>query len=260
MAVTGRAARPQGDRIALPVRPLLCGWLTGDLGSMVAGQAGECRMPVPAYLVEHPRGLVLFDSGLHPELASSTARMRGLDKHFAPTLSADGTVGPRLDAAGFDPADVTVIVASHLHFDHCGGNVEVPNARVAVQGAEWAIAHDPAAQASGAYNPDDFDVGHDVHTLDGRHDVFGDGRVVVEPTPGHTAGHQSLVVDGTYVLVGDACYCRLALETDGLPPYAFDHAQQRQGFAWLREQEAMGRRLIFSHDLGQWESLPPVLA
>jgi N-acyl homoserine lactone hydrolase len=245
--------------VTLPIRPLLCGWLTGDAGGTIAGRSGEERVPVPAFLIEHPRGLVLFDTGLHPELASSTARMRGLDKYFAPTLSADGTVGPRIRAAGYDPAGVEVIVTSHLHFDHCGGNVEVPNARLAVQRREWDVAHDPAAQASGAYNPGDFDVGHDVDGLDGRRDLFGDGRLVIEPTPGHTAGHQSLVVDGTYVLVGDACYCRLALDTDGLPPYAFDAAEQRRGFAWLRAQEAMGRRLIFSHDLGQWESLPEVL-
>ena len=245
--------------MTLPVRPLSCGWLTADMGSMVEGQSGEYRMPVPAFLIEHPRGLVLFDTGLHPELAASMARLRGLDKRIAPSLTPDGSVGPRLEAGGYDPADVRVIVASHLHFDHCGGNVEVPNARVAVQQKEWAVAHDPAAQVSGAYNPDDFDVGHDVEGLDGRHDLFGDGRVVVEPTPGHTAGHQSVVVDGTYVLVGDACYCRLALDTDGLPPYSFDAAEQRRGFAWLRGQEAAGRRLIFSHDLAQWESLPEVL-
>lgn len=160
---------------------------------------------------------------------------------------------------GVAPETIDFKINSHLHFDHCGGNAEVPNARVAVQQSEWAVAHDPAAQVSGAYNPGDFDVGHDVDGLDGRHDLFGDGRVVVEPTPGHTAGHQSLVVDGTYVLVGDACYCRVALETDALPPYSFDAAEQRRGFAWLREQEAMGRRLVFSHDLGQWESLPEVL-
>jgi N-acyl homoserine lactone hydrolase len=165
-------------------------------------------------------------------------------------------VGPRLRAAGFDPADIAVIVTSHLHFDHCGGHLEVPNARVAVQGAEWSAAH---GAPSVAYNADDFDLGHDVQLLDGAHDLFGDGRLVIEPTPGHTAGHQSLVVDASYVLVGDACYCRLALDTDGLPPVGFDLAQQRRGFAWLRQHEAMGRTLVFSHDLTQWESLPAVL-
>ncbi|MFI5042468.1 MAG: N-acyl homoserine lactonase family protein, partial [Acidimicrobiales bacterium] len=217
------------------------------------------RMPVAAFLVEHPDGLVLFDTGLHPELATSTARMRGLDRWYTPELSADGSVGPRLRQAGHDPADVAVIVSSHLHFDHCGGHAEVPNARVVVQRDEWTIARDPAAQVSGAYSPSDFELGHDIEVLDGAHDLFGDGRLVVEPTPGHTAGHQSLVIDGAAVLVGDACYCRLALDTDRLPPFAFDKDRQHRTFGWLRQQEAAGRRLMFSHDLAQWESLPEVL-
>ncbi|HVM67514.1 MAG TPA: N-acyl homoserine lactonase family protein [Acidimicrobiales bacterium] len=246
--------------MTLPIRPISCGWINGDAGGTIAGMSGPSRIPVPAFLLEHPYGLVLFDSGLHPELASSTARMRGLDTHFTPELAPDGSIGPRLRAAGYDPADIAVIVTSHLHFDHCGGQLEVPNARVVVQRAEWDAACEPAAQESGAYNPADFDLGHDVQLLDGRHDLFGEGRILVEPTPGHTAGHQSLVIDGTHVLIGDACYCRLALDTDGLPPFAFDHALQRQGFAWLRQQESMGRQLLFSHDLEQWESLPAVIS
>jgi N-acyl homoserine lactone hydrolase len=245
--------------MVLPVHPLSCGWLTCDAGAMIAGHHGAFRMPVPAFLIEHQRGLVLFDTGLHPELATSPARMRGLDRYYTPELAADGSVGPRLRAAGFDPELVAVIVSSHLHFDHCGGHVEVPNARIAVQREEWAIAREPSAQVSGAYHPADFELGHAVELLDGTHDLFGDGRLVIEPTPGHTAGHQSLVIDGSVVLIGDACFCRLALDTDGLPPFAFDHDRQRHTFAWLREQEAGGRRLVFSHDLAQWETLPEVL-
>jgi len=256
----GRAARPSyPSSVSLRVRPLSCGWLTCDAGAMIAGQQGPFRMPVPAFLVEHPQGLVLFDTGLHPELATSTARMRGLERFYTPELTVDGSVGPRLRQAGHDPAAIEVIVCSHLHFDHCGGHVEVPNARLAVQRTEWVVAHDPAAQVSGGYHPGDFDLGHDVELLDGSHDLFGDGRLVIEPTPGHSAGHQSLVIDGAAVLVGDACYCRLALDLDGLPPFAFDADAQRRGFAWLRAQEAAGRRLVFSHDLAQWESLPDVL-
>ena len=245
--------------MALRVQPLSCGWLTCDAGAMITGCHGVFRMPVPAFVIEHPRGLVLFDTGLHPELTTSTGRMRGLDRFYTPALAPDGSVGPRLRAAGHDPGDVAVIVSSHLHFDHCGGHVEVPNARITVQREEWSVAHQPAAQASGAYDPCDFELGHPVELVDGAYDVFGDGRLVVEPTPGHTAGHQSLIVDGTVVLIGDACYCQAALDSDRLPPFAFDHDRQRRTFAWLRRQAAAGRRLVFSHDLAQWETLPEVL-
>jgi glyoxylase-like metal-dependent hydrolase (beta-lactamase superfamily II) len=242
-----------------PVHPISCGWLTADAGLMIARQSGPFRMPVPSYLIEHPDGLVLFDTGLHPEIAWSPRRMRGLDAFFTPELAPDGSIGPRLTSAGFDPTAVDVIVASHLHFDHCGGTVDVPDARLVVQRAEWDAAHVEEAQVSGAYDPADFELGHDVQLLDGSLDLFGDGAVQIVPTPGHTPGHQSIVVDGRLVLVGDACYCQLALDTDALPPIRNDAERQLQSFVWLRDQASRGRRLVFSHDLAQWESLPDTL-
>ena len=108
-------------------------------------------------------------------------------------------------------------MSSHLHFDHCGGHVEVPNARLLVQRPEWEAGHNARLIEFGVYDPADFDIGHDVELLEGEHDIFGDGTLRVVVTPGHTSGHQSLVVEGETILVGDACYCRLALDLDALP-------------------------------------------
>jgi len=157
------------------------------------------------------------------------------------------------------PEDVDLAIVSHLHFDHCGGLVELPSARVLVQQAEWDAAFAGPLVDFGVFNPDDFDLGHDRQAIDGEHDVFGDGSVVVVPTPGHTAGHQSLLIEGRLLLTGDACYCRLALELDSLPPFGHDLEQQRAGFAWLRDQEAKGIELVFSHDADQWAELPTEL-
>jgi glyoxylase-like metal-dependent hydrolase (beta-lactamase superfamily II) len=74
-------------------------------------------------------------------------------------------------------------------------------------------------------------------------------------TPGHTKGHQSLLIENRLLLVGDACYCRLALDRDALPPFAADLERQRKTFAWLRRREAAGVTLVFSHDIEQWTSL-----
>ena len=62
--------------MAVRVRPLECGWLTGDAAVMVTGLTGPMRMPVPAFLVEHPRGTLVFDTGMHPELMERTDRLR----------------------------------------------------------------------------------------------------------------------------------------------------------------------------------------
>jgi glyoxylase-like metal-dependent hydrolase (beta-lactamase superfamily II) len=163
---------------------------------------------------------------------------------------------------GVDPAAINKIVFSHLHFDHCGGTLELPNARIVVQGAEWAAGHKEKLIANDVYNPNDFDLGHDVEQIDGRHDVFGDGSVVCVPTPGHTAGHQSLqlrTAQGDVVLCGDACYFRKALETLTTPAFGFDLERQQASMKLLAELERSGANLWFGHDVEQWESLPAVL-
>lgn len=237
------------------VRPLTCGWMTTDFAGMVTGQTGRLRLPVGAFLIEHAEGLVLFDSGMHPDLQTSNERLRSVGPFFDIDLDGDGLVSTQLAAVGVDPAAVTIALASHLHFDHCGGMGELPNARLVVQRDEWEAAHTPALVEFGSYNPDDFDLGHDRQLLDGDHDLFGDGALRLTPSVGHTAGHQSLIVDDRLVLVGDACYCRLALDTDALPAFSFDGDRQRDSFAWLRRQEAEGRQLVFSHDADQWVTL-----
>ena len=106
------------------------------------------------------------------------------------------------------------------------------------------------------FNPDDFDLGHDRQMLDGEHDLFGDGSVVVVPTPGHTAGHQSLLIEGRLLLTGDACYCRLALDLDAPPSFAHDVERQRRASPGCGSRRRPAIQLVFSHDADQWRDLP----
>jgi len=245
--------------MAVRVRTLTCGWIIADAGGMVPGQQGEMRMPVGAFLIEHPAGTAVFDTGMHPELEHTKERMRSTADLFELETPEGWTVAGQLGRLGVSPDDVDVAVVSHLHFDHCGGLAQLPGARVVVQRAEWSAAFSAPLVEFGVFNPEDFDLGHDRQVLDGEHDLFGDGSVVVVPTPGHTAGHQSLLVEGRLLLTGDACYCRLALDLDAPPEFGHDVDRQRAGFAWLREQEAAGIQLVFSHDADQWAALPPEL-
>ncbi len=241
------------------VTPLECGWLTADTATMLTGGEGRMRMPVGAFLIEHPQGNVVFDTGMHPELERDTSRLRSTGPLFDVELTSAWTLTGQLDAAGVAPADVAIAVVSHLHFDHCGGLGQLPAARVLVQEAEWRAAFHERLVEFGVYNPRDFDLGHDRDLLDGEHDVFGDGRLRLLPTAGHTAGHQSLLVDGTTLLVGDACYCQQALDRDALPAFSVDPGRQRDVFVWLRDQQAHGTRLVYSHDPDQWATLGATL-
>ncbi|TMA77911.1 MAG: MBL fold metallo-hydrolase [Deltaproteobacteria bacterium] len=112
-----------------------CGWLSSDLGLILGGESGTARLPIPAYLIQHPRGTVLFDSGMHPDLQTDPMTRLGpvVGPLFAVEFTPGEEIGARLAAVDIDPATVTHLVNSHLHFDHTGGNAQIPNARVVVQ-------------------------------------------------------------------------------------------------------------------------------
>jgi glyoxylase-like metal-dependent hydrolase (beta-lactamase superfamily II) len=233
------------------VHAFTTGWLTTDRAGLIEGGEGTARVPVLSFLVDHPQGRLVFDTGLHPEVRSAAEeRLGGLASFFATEL-ATGTALDERVAALTDRVDLAV--CSHLHFDHCGGNGLLGDVPVLVQRDEWQAAHggDPGA----GYLSVDFDTGQDVRLLDGEHDVFGDGAVVCLPTPGHTAGHQSLRVrtaDREVVLTGDACYFRESLETSRLPLFGNDPEQQLRSLDALRRLAAAGAQLVFGHDAEQF--------
>jgi len=246
--------------VAVRLFALTCGWLTGDLGLFVAGESGRIRVPVPCYLVEHPRGRLLFDSGLHPQAVSDPGARLGPVAHvFEVDRGESVDVGRRLEEIDVDPGRIDWLVNSHLHFDHAGGNACVPNARLLVQRPEWEAGQTPELVRSNGYQPDDYDTGHDVLLADGEHDVFGDGSVMCMPTYGHTPGHQSLRVrlaSGDVVLTGDACYLRRTLEEQRLPAIVHDPGAMRESLRRLAALQSAGARIFFGHDPDFWQSVP----
>ncbi len=243
---------------------LTCGWLDGPLGGFLAGADGRLRVPVPCFLIEHRRGLVLFDSGLHRDTQRDPgARLGILAQVFGVEFASGEEVGARLAGLGVDAARVTHLVTSHLHFDHSGGHAQIPNARLVVQRREWQAGAEPDLIASQHYNPADYALGHDVLEIDGEHDLFGDGRIVCLPTPGHTPGHQSLRVrldSGDVILTADACYLRRTLEDLHLPSIVHDEAAMRVSLLRLRALREGGARLVFGHEPAGWEDVAASLA
>ncbi len=236
--------------------PIESGFLTTDTGNLCEGAEGRTTIPVACWIVEHPSGTVIFDTGMHAELVSSSSLLGVLEGVFEVSMKQD--LGGQIRDAGFDPATIDYIVFSHLHFDHSGGTAAIPNARVVVQRDEWQYVHSMGEDEAATYTASDYDLGHDVQEVVGLHDIFSDGTVVCIPTPGHTAGHQSLKVQlesGDVLLVGDCCYWQRMLEEDLVPPYGFDHGLQRQSMENLRTLHRDGTRLIFGHDADQWRQI-----
>ncbi len=240
---------------------MTCGWLTAATGMFLEGVEGTLRVPVPAFLIEHPDGLVLFDSGLHVDVAADPVARLGLaSSFFTADFAPDQGVAARLSVLGVDAARVRYLINSHLHFDHSGGNAAIPNAQLVVQRAEWTAGHSAEQIRRNAYDPRDYDLGHDVLAMDGEHDLFGDGRVVCIPTPGHTPGHQSLRVElasGPVVLAADACYLRRTLDELHLPPIVSDPDAMRASLHRLRALQVAGARIFYGHDPEFWATLPP---
>lgn len=247
------------DPTAPTITGLDCGWLRTQERTLVdGGTTAVSSIPVPAWLVRHPRGVVVFDAGLHPSLVDGPEPLGRLAKLFTPELSPGGTVGARLGEHDVDPAGGLDVVVSHCHFDHVGGLCELPNARLVVQRTEWTAATTDAAAGSGGYDRSLYDLGHDVLLVDGVHDLFGDGTVTTLPTPGHTCGHQSLRVltaDGPTILTGDACYFLHTLDDERLPPFGFDLDEQRRSLAFLRDERDRGTRILPGHDAAVLRSM-----
>jgi len=171
--------------------------------------------PVWSALLRTPEGLIVFDTGLHPVHVERPEATFGPNPSMQITMTAEDAIVGRLAALGVKPDDITVVVNSHLHFDHAGNNRAFPNATFIVQGEHLAYAKgrpnfpaiywdDPALR----YMP-----------ASGRARVAAGVEVV--PTPGHAPGHQSLVVDlaetGRVVLCGDAAFTRANLERGEIP-------------------------------------------
>jgi N-acyl homoserine lactone hydrolase len=214
-------------------------------------------IPYFFFLIQHPRGAVVFDTGAHPSLATNPRERLGdaADDWEIVMRPEDGIVD-RLATFGVRPEDVSVVIQSHLHYDHAGGVEFFPHAPVLVHRDEVPFALDPPVYQAGIYLRADFDLpGVRWQEVDGEHDVFGDGKLVVFPTPGHTKGHQSLLVrldSHPVILLSDAAYLVEKMRARALPAGAMVWSPDAMVASWERieamEQE-LRAQLVPTHDL-----------
>src|SRR4051794_9319712 len=191
--------------------------------------------PCPIFLLEHPTaGHILIDTGL-PAAAAH-------DPKAAFGRAAAAVIRVRVDPSQPLPArpreldlkasDIHTVVLTHLHIDHAGSIADLPGATFVLTAPEWESANAPRAILRGYYRRQ-FNYGFDFRLVDydaastrsfasfGRSfDLFGDGTVRLVSTPGHTVGHQSVVVrlrDREALICGDAAYTRETIEKTLLP-------------------------------------------
>jgi len=256
-----RVGRTTGFKTAgIRLFAMTCGWLSSDLRPMLAGAEGTIRFPVPVYLIEHPKGRVLFDTGMHPLSPEDPfGQIGALASSFRVDMRPGEDVKSRLEKLDIDANKIDYVINSHLHFDHTGGNELLPNAKIFIQEREWEAGHVPELIKANAFNPNNYDHGHLVHRVNGEFDLFGDGKIVTVPTFGHTPGHQSLRVklnSGEVILAADACYFRQSLDNLHLPEIVFDRAQMIDSLLLLRKLRRAGARIFYGHDPEFWQEVP----
>lgn len=204
---------------------------------------GRTRVePCLGYLVEHPSALLLVDTGMGGNSE--------VDDHYHPRRRS---LQAALAGVGARPEDIQLVVNCHLHFDHCGGNPQLPGRPILTQRVELQSARRPGYTLSELVDA----PGLRYEELDGEAEVLP--GVLVVPTPGHTAGHQSVVVrcrEGAVVVAGQSQDRASDYSADALAGRA-----QAEGHlpspvptpAWIdRLQRLDPARVLFAHDHAIW--------
>jgi len=198
---------------------------------------GAIKVPCPVFLVRHPSaGAILVDTGLHPSVATDPKENFGsLGARFGnPTLEPGEDAASQLRSRGLESGEVPIVVMTHLHLDHTSGISEFPNSTFVVSETEWQAATHGANPMADGYRRSHFDYAFDYRTVDfhrgnvdsyatfGRtFDLFGDGSLRLAYTPGHSAGHISVICrleKRDFVIGGDCFYVEGQLDGSEPPP------------------------------------------
>ncbi|WP_394832969.1 N-acyl homoserine lactonase family protein [Pendulispora rubella] len=214
-------------------------------------------MPVPCFVIRHPKGILLWDTGLKDSTAQSKEGVKDLvGREFV-----DVPLSERLKALSLSPSDITFVGLSHLHADHAGNANQFTSSTWLLNRHEFengtktppALGIDPSVFSE--YRK------ANIKLLDADYDVFGDGSVRILQTPGHTPGHQSLELhlanSGALVLSGDLAHSRANWKGHIAPSWNFDRAQTQASMdrveGLLRTEHA---RFVVQHDPEDFASLP----
>lgn len=255
------SAAAQTDGVSL--HAFECGRIVqSDLGrfSDTFRYRGEKRELIAGcYIIRHPKGVLLWDAGLTPDLIGATGGPPGM------TLTQ--SIPDRLKALGLTPAQITHVGISHHHADHSGGAKDFPGAELLIGKGDW--------DAVKAMKPDERGAAQLAHWLTGGgkatpiaadKDVFGDGSVTILAMPGHTPGHTALLVklaSGYVLLSGDQYHFRENRTARGVPSFNTNRADTLASHDRFEEIAAnLKARVVIQHeprDMAQLPAFPAAL-
>jgi glyoxylase-like metal-dependent hydrolase (beta-lactamase superfamily II) len=263
MVATADAQSPAGMRLYA----FSSGALTIAKSALQSGATSDpIQIPVGFYVVRHPKGNVLFDTGNNDKIIADPSYWGVFAKDLNPVRTPDVAIDTQLAKIGLKPDDIKYVVVGHMHLDH-GGNIgKFPKSTLIVQKDEVRNAFWPEPGTAAPYIPGDFmmlrnDPGNPLPNkwpmiqLQGDLDLFNDRSVVVKRWVGHTPGSQMMIVrlpkTGTVILTSDNVYFAENLTKNLLPDVslAYDPSGILNAYAWIREMQARENAMFFTaHD------------
>ncbi len=233
-------------------------------------EAKQITIPVSMWILKHPKGLVVFDTGNNVAISDGLDNCKkywaaGLCDFIQPNQKRGDVIDMQLKKLGYKAEDVKVVVTSHTHLDHAGNMAMFPKAIHVIQKKElyqgWWPEKFQGRAPVGLFMMADIAAAREFNylELDGEYDLFGDGTVKLFPTPGHTIGHQSMKVKlpktGTVIITQDAVAMQENLDgyVSGLnySVQAFSDSVNR--IKMMRDLE--GAQILMSHDAGQFAKM-----
>lgn len=226
------------------VYPMKCGTIIMEADYATPGhnEGMAARVAVGMFVIEHPKGLVLVDTGNHPRVAEDAAAYWGKDVAAAiqPEMDPDDAVDRHLIRLGYKIEEIKHVILTHMHLDHAGGMSLFPEAAFYIQKDELVAAMWPHPQfAIGHYEIKDFAQtrNFNIRKLDGDLDLFDDGRIRIIKTGGHSVGHQMVLLQlrefGPTLLPGDACM--MPEQLDLLTPPGMPIPEPEKGLAVMKQ-------------------------
>lgn len=221
-------------------------------------------IPVSAYLIEHPKGLVLIDTGWHTDVRKGKKAFikqngRLIYKASKPILPEGQAINEQLDLLGFRPEDIDYVVITHLDIDHSDGLELVKNGKnILVSNEEWKSTNKPNLRYNSKWwkavdiNPfhfQDSDVGPQKRS----YDLFGDGTLLLISTLGHSEGLSSVLVQNngkSVLLCSDVGYAKKSWEEMILPGMTTNKQEALASLNWVQQMsENSDCTVIANHDL-----------
>jgi glyoxylase-like metal-dependent hydrolase (beta-lactamase superfamily II) len=241
--------------------------ITGLIPSIPKEKARDITIPVSMWVIDHPKGLVVFDTGNNVAISDGNCKSywaAGNCDFLKPTQKREDVIDMQLKKLGYSADKVKAVVTSHSHLDHIGNIEMFPNAIHVLQKKElyqaWWPEKFQGRTSPGSFVMADIDNAREFNflELDGDYDLFGDGSIMILSTPGHTLGHQSMKVktagSGSIIISQDAIWMQENLDgyPAGLNYSVKDYTDSVNRLKHMRDLE--GAQIFMAHDGDQFKA------